>query len=257
MSEFLTVAIDAARKAEEVIMRYYSDDIRATLKEDQSPVTVADTEAERVIVEILRTAFPRHGFLGEESGSSDRAAEYVWIIDPVDGTKNYVRKIPIFGTQIALMKNGELILGVSNAPALKEFAYAERGSGAYLNDAKLRVSPVTDLRRAYASFGNLQYFEEQRLVPQLLALVKTVNGRRGFGDFWAFHLLAQGKIDIVVEAHVKIWDIAAAKVIVEEAGGAVTDIVGGPIEKDTTTVIATNGALHEDVVRFFAKQVPA
>lgn len=250
-SIFLQVALEAVKEAEKVILHYYSDEIRAAFKEDQSPVTKADIEAEKIIVDLIKNKFPDHAFLGEESGASEKISEYLWIIDPIDGTKNYMRKIPLFATQIALMKGDDLILGVSNAPALEELIYAEKGKGTYFNDNKITVSLVSELNQAYVSFGSLRSFVAEGKLDSLINLSNKVQGMRGFGDFWSYHLLAQGKIEIMIEAKTKIWDIAALKVIIEEAGGKITDILGNPIGKETTSIIATNKNFHEEVVTYF------
>ena len=251
-SQFLEVALEAAQAAEKVIMKYYNSQIGAQLKADRSPVTVADTEAEQVIFKIISNAFPDHQFLGEESGEKTAKSEYLWIVDPIDGTKNYMRGIPLFATQIALMKDGELILGVSNAPALNELLYAEKNCGAYCNDSIIYVSKVEDLAEAYLSYGNIKHFDELKIVPELVTLIDTVRNPRGIGDAWSYHLLAQGKIDIMVDAKTKIWDIAAVKVIVEEAGGKVTDLQGNSITQQTSSIIATNSILHKLVLNTFS-----
>jgi histidinol-phosphatase len=249
-NNFLQIAKDAAKKAEEVVLKYYTDDIRVMLKPDQSPVTIADQEAEQIIVDTIKAAFPDHGFLGEE-GAHD-IQEYTWVIDPIDGTKNYLKQIPIFGTQIALLHNGALILGVSNAPALKELAYAEKNTGAFINDKKVSVSKIADIANALVMFGNLKYFIEKDYMKNLEKIITDSYYDRGMGDFYMYHYLACGKTDVVIEAGVKIWDVAAIKVIVEEAGGKVTDIFGQPLTKDSTTIIATNGLLHDKVVEYFS-----
>lgn len=250
-SKFLQIALKAAKEAERVIMKYYKADIEAEWKRDFSPVTIADIEAEKTIIETIKKVFPEHAFLSEESGVDTFQSECLWIIDPLDGTKRYIREIPLFGTQIALMRNGELVLGVSNMPFLKELLYAEEGKGAYCNDSRIRVSETKDLNKAYVSFGSLISFEKCSLIPNLLALEKSILFSRGIGDIWSYHLLARGKLDIVVETKVKIWDIAALKVIIEEAGGKVTDFHGDSVTKNTTSVIATNGTLHDSVVKIF------
>jgi len=250
-SNFLSVAIDAANKAEKVIMKHYAGEITYAAKSDMSPVTIADTEAEKVIIETIKDSFPDHSFLGEESGDQESESEYQWIIDPIDGTKNYSRHIPLFATQIALLKNGEIILGVSNAPALKELIYAEKGKGAHFQEKNLIVSNIAELSDSYFCFGGLKYFNKHNHIDALLELVSKTLGHRGIGDFWCYHLLAQGKIDIMIEAETKIWDFAALKIIVEEAGGKVTDIHGNKITKDTTSIIATNRNLHDSVVEMF------
>lgn len=250
-SRFLKVALEAVKKAEKIILKYYPDDIRATLKPDQTPVTLVDVQAEQIIKETIKKQFPDHGFRGEELGKDNDQSDYLWIIDPIDGTKNYTRKIFTFGTELALTQNGEFIVGVSNAPILKELVYAEKNCGAYCNKQEIHVSKVDCLSEAHFSFGGIRYFAKNNLVPELLDLASKVRSTRSFGDFWAFHLLAQGKIDIVVEAEVKICDVAALKVIVEKAGGKITDIYGLPVNLETTTIVATNGKLHSEVLKFF------
>lgn len=250
-SKFLEIAIEAAKNAEKIIMKYYDNSLTWQTKPDLSPVSIADTEAERIIIETIKNSFPGHSFLGEESGNDNVISKYQWVIDPIDGTRNYVRNIPLFTTQIALMEDGEIILGVSNAPAMNEFMFAEKGKGAFLNDAKINVSTVKNLPGSYLSFGGIKHFKKYGYLDSLLKLAESAGGHRGFGDSWSFHLLAQGKIDVMVEAKVKIWDIAAIKIIVEEAGGKVTDINGNKITKNSTSIIATNNYLYNSVLEFF------
>ncbi|MBU1975776.1 MAG: inositol-phosphate phosphatase [Nanoarchaeota archaeon] len=249
-SKFLSVALDAARKSEDIIMKYFSEGFEVRIKEDMSPVTQADTEGEEVIKKVISSAFPDHGFIGEEHGTERSDSDYQWIIDPIDGTKNFARGIPLFGTQIALMHKGELVLGVSNAPALKELMYAEKGKGAFLNGKKVGVSSVDKLSDAYICYGNLPRFETIKKMGALLGLIEKTQQPRGIGDFWCYHLLASGRIDIMIEATTALWDIAAATIIIEEAGGTVTDITGKPVDKDTTSIIAANG-LHAEVLKYF------
>lgn len=139
---FLEKALQAARAAEQVILKYYESNIDVQLKGDMSPVTQADIETEQVIREILSQAFPEHGFYGEETGKANEDAEYLWLVDPIDGTKSFVRDTPFFSTQIALMHKGELIVGVSNAPAYRQLAWAEKGGGAFLNDKPIHLSLI-------------------------------------------------------------------------------------------------------------------
>ena len=251
-SEFLKVALEAAKNAEEVITAYYTDDMQVELKEDETPVTLADRGAEKVIRETIKQAFPDHGFLGEEYGVEEGDSPYVWIIDPIDATKNYIRKIPIFGTQIALMKDEELILGVSNAPLLNELLYAEAGNGAFLNGKPIQVSDVAHPKDAMVCHGGLKWFVEKGTFSGVYNLINDVARTRGFGDFYMYHLLASARVDAVVEAAISVWDIAAATVIVREAGGKVTDIQGQAITKDTDSLIATNGVLHNTVLNYFS-----
>ena len=251
-SQFLTVALEAAKNAEEIITAYYTGDtMKVELKADETPVTLADTGAEKVIRETIKQAFPDHGFIGEEYGIEAGSSPYLWIIDPIDATKNYIRKIPIFGTQIALMKGEELILGVSNAPLLNELLYAEAGSGAFLNGEPITVSSVTHPKDAMVCHGGLKWFIEKGIFPGMYNLINDTARTRGFGDFYMYHLVASARADAVVEAAISIWDIAAISVIVREAGGKVTDIRGQDITKDTESMVATNGILHDTVLNYF------
>lgn len=252
-SRFLLIAIKAAKNAEEIIMKYYSDDLTWQKKSDQSPVTIADTQTEKIIIKTIKDSFPDHAFFGEESGNDNIDSRYQWIIDPIDGTKNYTRKIPLFATQIALLEEGEIILGVSNAPAMNEMIFAEKGKGAFFQKESIHVSNIQDLPDSYFCFGGIKYFKRHGYLDSLLKLTENTSGHRGIGDFWCYHLLAQGKIDIMIEAETKIWDFAALKIIVEEAGGKVTDIHGGAITKKTTSIIATNKNLHDSVVEMFKR----
>ena len=251
-SQFLTVALEAAKNAEEIITSYYTGDaMKVELKADKTPVTLADTGAEKVIRETIKQAFPDHGFIGEEYGIEEGESPYLWIIDPIDATKNYIRKIPIFGTQIALMRGEELILGVSNAPLLNELLYAEAGSGAFLNGEPITVSSVTHPKDAMVCHGGLNWFIEKGTFPGIYNFIKDAARTRGFGDFYMYHLVASARADAVVEAAISIWDIAAISVIVREAGGKVTDIRGQDITKDTESMVATNGILHDTVLDYF------
>jgi len=243
-SPYLTAALEAAEAASEVIRRLYRRNIEITVKADKSPVTEADVEAERAIRRLLEARFPDHGFFGEETGSRGMGADYVWLVDPIDGTKSFVREYPMFSTQIALLCEGELVLGVSSAPVYGELVWAERGKGAWLGGERLAVSDVASISGATLSSGNLRSLARSPAWSRYGALVGSVNRIRGYGDFLHYHLLAGGKIDAVIESDVNILDIAALVVVVEEAGGRFTDLSGRSVGFDTTTVLATNGPLH-------------
>lgn len=243
--QFLAKAVEAARAAEDVIRHYYQGEFDVERKADASPVTVADVESERAIKAVLAAAFPDHGFYGEELGRKAADAEYVWLIDPIDGTKSFVRGYPFFSTQIALMHRGELICGVSNAPLFGdgELACAARGQGATLNGEPIRVSGVDDLAEATLSLGNIATLAGSPRWPALGELIRRVYRIRGYGDFYHYHLLAGGRIDLVIESDVNILDIAALTVILREAGGEIADLEGGEIGLETTSVFADNGRL--------------
>lgn len=256
-SPFLTAAVDAARAAADVIRRYYQRNLAVTIKADKSPVTAADVETEQVIHSILRERFSEHGFYGEETGRSGLDAEYLWLVDPIDGTKAFVREYPFFSTQIALMHRGRLIVGVSSAPAYGEFAYAQLAHSvgahdyplkAVLNDKPLAVSSIDTIEGCAISAGNLKTLARSAKWQRYGDLIARASRIRGYGDFLHYHLLAAGKIDVVIESDVNILDIAALAVIVEAAGGTFTELEGGPLTLDTTTVLAGNAKLHAEVL---------
>jgi histidinol-phosphatase len=248
-SRYLATALAAARAAADVINRYYQRNAQVTIKEDKTPVTEADVEAEKVIRAILEERFPSHGFYGEETGRKALDAEYLWLVDPIDGTKSFVREYPMFSTQIALMHRGRLIVGVSSAPAYGELAWGEVGVGAWLNDAPIRVSGVETFEQATLSTGNLKTLASSG--PRWAALGRLIPGLnriRGYGDFLHYHLLASGRIDAVVESDVGILDVAACAVIVEAAGGRFTDLEGRPLTLESRSVLATNGRMHDPIL---------
>ena len=248
-SAFLSAAIEAAEAATQVIQRLYRGNIQVREKADKSPVTIADVEAEKAIRALLEARFPDHGFYGEETGARDRDAEFLWLVDPIDGTKAFVREYPMFSTQIALMHRGELIVGVSSASEYGELAYAEKGQGAWLDGKRIRVSAIDSLEQASLSAGNIKSLA---LGPRWNAygkLVSHLDRIRGYGDFLHYHLLAAGKIEAVIETDVNILDIAALAVIVEAAGGRFTDLEGEPLSLETTSVLASNGRLHATLLR--------
>lgn len=246
---FVKIALEAASAAEEVIRYYYDNNVKVTMKEDYTPVTVADIETEQKIRQVISGAYPDHGFYGEETGMTNADAEYIWLIDPIDGTKSFVRQYPFFSTQIALMHRGEIIAGVSNGVMFNECAWAARGEGAFINDRPLAVSDVNDLRDAVLSTGNIAGLAgDLERWHGLAGLVQQVNRTRGYGDFYHYHLLASGKIEVVIESDINILDIAALSIIVEESGGCFTDLSGGGIGLETHSVLATNSSAMYDKV---------
>jgi len=248
LSPELQTALDAAARAADIARSMYQRNLDVRFKEDKSPVTEADVRCETAIREILEARFPGHGFHGEETGSHDVDAESLWLVDPIDGAKAFVREYPMFSTQIALMRRGELVIGVSSAPVYGELAYAERGRGAYLNGAPIRVSSVATLARTTLSAGNVKSLASGASWSRYGELLAQVDRMRGYGDFLHYHLLAAGKIDVVVESDVNILDIAACVAIVTEAGGRFTELNGAPIGLGSTSVLASNGHLHGAVL---------
>jgi histidinol-phosphatase len=240
----LQAALDAAAQAASIARSLYRHNIEVRIKADKTPVTEADVRCETAIREIIEARFPAHGFYGEETGSHGMDAESLWLVDPIDGTKAFVREYPMFSTQIALMRNGELVLGVSSAPVFGEVSFAERGRGAYLNGKPIGVSRVSTIEAAALSSGNLRSLASGASWARYGALIARLGRIRGYGDFLHYHLLAAGKIDAVIETDVNILDIGACAAIVNEAGGRFTELDGAPITLDSTSVLASNGHLH-------------
>ena len=248
----LAAALEAARAAATVVNALYRRNLAVTLKADRSPVTDADVRSEEAIREVLSRHFPAYGFYGEETGRSAMDAESIWLVDPIDGTKSFVRDCPFFSTQIALLRAGELVLGVSSASAYGELAWAARGEGAFLDGKPIRVGATNALADAIVSTGNLKTLaRSSRGWAAYADLVGRVSRIRGYGDFVHYHLLARGALDVVIESDVNILDIAALTVIVREAGGVFTDLDGGEVGLETTSVLAANAPLHALVAPLF------
>jgi histidinol-phosphatase len=243
-SVFLQAALEAAEQAADISRRYYAGNYTVTTKADMTPVTQADVECEQAISSILLKHFPDHGFYGEETGQTQADADYLWLVDPIDGTKGFVRQYPFFSTQIALMHNGEIILGVSSGTMMDEMAWAEKGQGAWLNGKRLAVSDIADPDRAAVSTGNLRSLAAGDGWSALGEILRRADRTRGYGDFYHYHLLASGKIEAVIESDVNILDIAALSIIVTEAGGVFTDLNGQQPDLTVRSVLAANPELH-------------
>jgi len=244
MKEFLATALQAAKSARELILSYYNGDFDIEIKTDQTPVTVADRGAEQIIRKTINSAFPGHGIFGEEYGAESKETEYLWLVDPIDGTKSFVKRYGMFSTQIALMHRGQLILGVSCAPAMDELVWATRGGGAFNAEGQLHVSRVDSIGQASISTGNIQSLAAGKRWAALGRILANTNRTRGYGDYYHYHRLATGQLDAVIESDVNILDIAALYVIVTEAGGAFTDLDGRTPDLDTRSVLAATPDLH-------------
>ena len=240
----LEVALDAAAAAAKISRGYYRSNLEVKTKDDRTPVTQADVDCELAIRKVILERFPDHGFFGEETGRTRADADCLWLVDPIDGTKAFVRQYPFFSTQIALMKRGQLVLGVSCGPMFEETAWAERGQGAWLNGERLAISDITDPSQAAYSVGNLKSLARSAGWARLAEFVAVSDRIRGYGDFYHYHLLAAGKLEAVIESDVNILDIAALSVIVTEAGGLFTDLNGRPPDLETRSVLAANPTLH-------------
>ena len=244
LKEMLATALQAAKSARKLIMSYYDGQFNIEIKADQTPVTVADRGAEQIIREVIGKAYPEHGIFGEEYGAENKETEYLWLVDPIDGTKSFVKRYGMFSTQIALMHRGKLVLGVSCAPAMNELVWATRGGGAFDADGQLHISDVEAINQASISTGNIQSLAAGKRWAALGRILADTNRTRGYGDYYHYHRLAAGQLDAVIESDVNILDIAALYVIVTEAGGVFTDLDGQPPGLDTRSVLAATPGLH-------------
>ena len=252
-SHDLALAHELAELADAISLASFgSGDLHVSTKPDRTLVTEADRAVEFALRERLRQARPNDGVLGEELGEEQAAGSARrWILDPIDGTNNYLRANPIFATLIALEEEGELTLGMASAPALSHRWWAVRGEGAFRDGRTIRVSTVDRLEEAQLSYDSLPGFERVGLGERFLELARRCWRTRAFGDFWQHMLVAEGAVDVAVEPHVAFWDLAASKVIVEEAGGRFSDLAGSP-RADGGSAISSNGLMHAEVVRLLS-----
>jgi histidinol-phosphatase len=244
----LALALRLADAADAVTLpRFRAADLRVTRKPDRTPVTDADTSAEEALRALIAAERPADAVLGEEGGGTVDGAARGWVLDPVDGTKNFSRGNPVWATLIALTCDGAPVVGVASAPALGRRWWAARGHGAWTSDAggtrRIAVSGVADLADAYASTTDLRTFDHQGRLDRWLALTAACWETRAFGDFWQHCLVAEGLVDIAVDAAANPWDLAALVPIVAEAGGRLT-ATGGQESWTAGDGLSTNGLLH-------------
>jgi histidinol-phosphatase len=242
------LAIAAAREAGQVARRVFDSTFEVEWKEDQSPVTVADRDAERHIRELVAARFPDDGVVGEEYGATPTASGFKWIIDPIDGTKSFVRGVPLWGTLVGLEYKGEQVAGAVAVPCLGQLFHAVRGGGAYRDGSRIRVSDVAELSQAHMCYSSIGWFRKAGREQSFFDLAAATDRQRGFGDFYGFLLVAQGSFEFMIDHGVHPWDVAALIPIVEEAGGRMTDW-RDRVTIDTPDTLASNGKLHAAVLK--------
>lgn len=243
----LAIARRAAAEAGRIAMDHFQRPLNVETKPDDSPVTVADRACEQAIRARIEAEFPDHAILGEEYGR-DGDHRCLWLIDPIDGTRSFIRGLEFWSVQIALMIDDELVLGVSAAPTFDETAWAVRGRGAWRNGERLRVEDADSIDAMDLSLGNVRTLAAGPGWSRIGDLVRRARRSRGYGDFYPYHRLAAGGLDAVLESDVNILDIAALTVIVREAGGTCTQLDGTPIGLDSTTMLAAPEPLHGRLV---------
>ena len=250
LADELLVAVRAADAADAVTLPAFRDPTFAVeLKADRTEVTVVDRAAEDAVRHTIAEARPTHAILGEEFGTTgDERSPWRWVIDPIDGTSNYVRGVPVWATLIALVHDNVPVLGLVSAPALGTRWWATRGGGAWCNGAPIRVSEVRDMAEAHVSITPNDAWAASGKLEALMHLQRTAARARGFGDFWQHMLVAQGSIDVAVDAiGLGAYDTAALYAVVTEAGGRATDRFGAS-DWQSNSLISTNGLLHDAVV---------
>ena len=250
MNPDLQLALELADAADAITLQHFqSATLAVRTKTDLTPVSEADEAVERMIRDRLSTSRPQDGILGEEYGTSGAAARR-WIIDPIDGTKNYVRGIPVYATLIGLVEGDRVVAGVVSAPAMSRRWWASRGDGAFANGRRMEVSRIGELAEAHLGYDSVAEFDKFDQTDKFLKLTRLCTRSRGFGDFWIHMLVAEGAIEIALEPAVAAWDMAAVQVIVEEAGGRFSDLAGNA-RFDGGSALSTNGPLHEQVLELF------
>jgi histidinol-phosphatase len=257
LDAWLTFALACCDAADALALQHFRRDLVIETKPDRSFVTQADTEIERTVRRLIAGAYPDHGLVGEEYGEEAGSTEIRWYIDPIDGTHNFMRGVPLFGTLLAVEADGELVVGVMSAPALGGRWYARRGGGAWAvssvgpgagSPRRIGVSRVSTIADALVLYASPIEIEASGEAPGFDALIRAAWRDRGFGDFWGYALVAEGAAEAMIEVAPKSWDLAAPSVVVEEAGGKLTDL-HGTRSIHNGTALATNGILHDEVIR--------
>lgn len=243
----LDIAIKAAKKGSVVATRYFYNLPKVNWKSDKSPVTKADIETEKIIRDVIGHHFPNHGIIGEELPPINPNSKIQWVIDPIDGTRDFIRGIPFWAIFIAVLKDNKPITAVVYLPILSDLITAEKGKGTYINGKKTHVSKTKKLKDAYISHGQLKRFENVGKLEELIKIAKIARAQRSYGNF-GLKLLLEGKIDAVLESYGQLYDVAAPSLIVKEAGGRFSDFSG----KDLLTSgngVWSNNLIHNQVIK--------
>jgi histidinol-phosphatase len=252
LREWLAFALEMCDAADALALASFRRDVATTRKPDRTFVTAADQAIEREIRERIRARYPDHGLVGEEYGEAAGDAATRWFIDPIDATHNYIRGIPVFATLLAVEHDSELQLGVISAPAMRERWYAWRGGGAWSTttdgERRIVVSGIDTLGDSQLVYGSGPDARASGQLPGFDALLDSVWRTRGFGDFWCYALVAEGAAELTLEVDAHPWDLAAPLVLVEEAGGRVSD-VDGARRIDARSFVASNGLVHDEALR--------
>ena len=245
LTQLLAIAREASRIAGEVVMSLYNSALTVEFKEDRTPVTIADRKGEEVVRAFLERECPSHGILGEELGEKPGDGRHRWILDPIDGTQSFIRHVPLFGTLVALERDGEPVIGVIGCHAAGETVYAAKGLGAFLNDVPTRVSETAELRRALVLCPSSSWL--RRAAPRALDGLLEQTWIQSWADCFGYLMVAAGRADAMLDPVMSIWDAAALYPVITEAGGRMTTWAGE--DKVGDSVLATNGRLHDALLK--------
>ncbi len=249
LQTYLDFAIQTAQEAGQITLKYFQTGLQPDFKPDASPVTIADKETEQFIRGRIEKTFPGHAILGEEFGeSSERENPHRWIIDPIDGTRSFVRGVPLYGVLIGLEIEGQSQVGVAHFPAMRETLYAAKGSGCWWNGQRARVSPVNRLDQALVTHTDPAVFAKQGKGPAWERLQGAAQYCAGWGDCYGYLLVATGRADVMLDPIMSAWDCGPFPVIFEEAGGYFGDWKGN-VTMVAGEALATNQALLPEVLR--------
>jgi len=241
-------ALKVVKASERITLKYFGSRFKVNYKSDKSPVTIADRSCEKFLIDELSKKYPGHGFFGEEFGERLAKNGTRWIIDPIDGTRNFTRGIPFWGTLCGLEDDGQIVAGIMALPALKAVYFASKGYGAYKNGKRIRVSRVKELEKSTIVFGGLNFFLDTKYEKGFREIIKPAYHDRGFGDCFGYTFVAEGSAEAMLDPIVSPWDVAALKIIIEEAGGILTDFEGNSTIY-SRTAMAANPYIHEAVLR--------
>lgn len=247
----IDVAIDAAKQAGELALKYFKNLPKVEYKADSTPVTRADREAELLIRKIISKKFPDHGIIGEEFEAKNPSAPLKWVIDPIDGTKSFIRKLPLWSTLLAVLENGKPVIAVAYYPYVNEIFAARKSKGTYLNDKKTKVSKIKSLNQATLNHNSIKRIESHLPLNKFMQLYRQTEVQRNLSSY-AYNQILKGNIEIDLIGSGEIYDFAAPALLVEEAGGRFSDF-SGKHSITSGNFIATNGLLHNNVLKILKR----
>lgn len=252
--EVKDAALSFMKPAKAEVLKWYRGQFSVDLKEDQSPVTIADRKAEEILRKKISRHFPDHGIIGEEFGNHNENAEWVWTIDPVDGTRSFVQGLPLFASMISLLHKGEPVIGIIELPALGETAWAVKGKGAFSNGQPLKVSPQSRLKGAFIAVADHYCFRSEKCTFLFNRLNQEAGIVRTYPDAFGHLMAIRGVVDVMVDPLAKIWDYAPCKILVQEAGGRFANFAGNKASIDEGTAVVGNAKLVQQVRKLYAEK---